>query len=697
MTRTERKQIIKRICVSFVLIAVFVLAMVFGGGFTAPVAYAATNDDLQFDETYVMDDLEGMTINGKPFDIADYSFDESRNTGVLLFTEYCYSFYSNRQGNYGLYVYVWNPKGLNIDFDNVNNKIQFSAGDTSHYAKYWLECLSVCEETNYEGLFYKFKVYLRESDRAVILNRLDSSERFYHVSGIELVTEGSTNATETAVNLEYTFSGYAEGYGPGTSSGDTLVCNTEQGEVLTLDVHSTYYRPEGASGGDINTQDTLHSVYFAVPNDLIEEYGKMTAVHATWLNALTKLIYVTGNQTVYNALSPFVGVELDTYERSGVTYYADDDMRYAFVADFWTDGLVGHLGTHSYRGDYFYNWGAFGSILSSGYAQQQMKQLNYLFYAENGNADEYVLSADDIIAYLINYTSAHGGTLVNDKYSAELFESVDDEFTDVNIRADKTFSLTSETIDRSWWNRLWGSDGEVTDSVTYDGIEAIKEVTAGDVTGNETTDCTNLFIGAADYDEFKAFYDTATAADETVYLFRYYVSEYYAAECTEFEMPARDLTSSAYGSADELDTNAYLAQMWVQLDFDIIDVTFTNGGVDTVIPVVSSPIDVVADATPPIETTSDIEWWKIILMVVALLFIIILFAPVLPYILKAVIWVVMLPFKAIAAFVNAIRKAATKKPKTTASSLTKAVKAPQPKTVYVKSDKPKKGKEKQNK
>ena len=82
MTRTERKQIIKRICVSFVLIAVFVLAMVFGGGFTAPVAYAATNDDLQFDETYVMDDLEGMTINGKPFDIADYSFDESRNTGV---------------------------------------------------------------------------------------------------------------------------------------------------------------------------------------------------------------------------------------------------------------------------------------------------------------------------------------------------------------------------------------------------------------------------------------------------------------------------------------------------------------------------------------------------------------------------------------------------------------------------------------
>lgn len=662
-TSIRKKQTILRLISVIAVSIVLVLSAIFeiGGGGKVPAVFALANDNLHFDETYVMDDLAESEINGKPFDIADYSFDESRNTGVLLFTEYCYSFYSNRQGNYGLYVYVWNPQGLNIDVDNVNNKIQFSAGDKSHYGKYWLECLSVCDETNYEGLFYKFKVYLPESNRAAILNRLDSGKRFYHVSGIELVTKGDVNATETTINLEYTFSGYSEGYGSNSSSGDTLVCNTEQGEVLTLDVHSTYYRPAGASGGDINTQDTLHSVYFSVPNALIKEYGKMTAVHATWLNALTKMIYVTGNRTVYNALSPFIGVELGSYERSGVTYYADDDMRYAFIADFWTDGLVGHLSTHSYRGDYFYNWGAFGSILSSGYAQSQMKQLDYLFYAENGNADEYTLSAEKILAYLKSYTSAHGGALINDKYSAALFENVDDEFTDVNIRADKTFSLTSETIDRSWWDRLWGNDGDVTDSVTYDGIEAIKEVTANDFTDDETANCDNLFIGYADYDEFKAYYDTATTANETVYLFRYYVSEYYAAECTEFEMPARDVGSTAYGSADELDTNAYLCQMWVQLDFDIIDVTFTNGGVDTVIPVVSSPMDVVADATPPIETTDDIEWWKIVLAVLLLILLFIILATFLPWIFEAVIWVVSLPFKALGALFKGIGNAANKR------------------------------------
>ena len=92
-----------------------------------------------------------------------------------------------------------------------------------------------------------------------------------------------------------------------------------------------------------------------------------------------------------------------------------------------------------------------------------------------------------------------------------------------------------------------------------------------------------------------------------------------------------------------------------------------------------------------------LNWLKYVLMIVAAVILILLLSPVLPYIVQAVVWVVMLPFKGIAALVNAIRKAATKKPKTTASSPTKAVKAPQPKTVYVKSDKPKKGKEKQNK
>lgn len=619
--------------------------------------FAATKNVVKFDETYVMDDLSGATINGKTFNIEDYSFDEKRNTGIVLFTEYCYSFYANKQENFGLYVYVWNPKGLIFDTDSPLNKLQFSFGDRAHYKKYSLLFLNKCEEVNYEGLFYKFKVDLTESERSAILNTVDSAKRFYHVSGIELKEANKTNATETAINLDYTFSGYAEGYGAGNNSENTLVCNTEQGEVLSLDVHSTYYRPNGASGGDIHTQDTLHSVYFSVPNALIDEYGKMTAVHATWLNALIKPMYVTGNKTVYDALYPFIGKELAHNVKYDVDYWYDDDMRYSFVANFWTDGPVGHLSTHSYTGDYFYNWGAFGNIMSSTYATNQLKQLDYIFYDKNGNADDYTLPAETLLNWLVTYTQEHGGELINGKYSKALFSSVDDEFTDINIRADRTFSLTSEKISRSWWDKLWNKNGTVESTTTYDNIEAIKAVTESDMTGTETEICDRLYISYGDYNELKDFYEKAQTNNETVYLFRYYVSKYYSAECTEFEMPDRGTVETAYGTAKELDTNAYLAQMWLQLDFDIIDVTFTNGGVDTVIPVVSSPQDIASDGTSPIETTDDFDWKKILQIIFGALLLILLLVilmPILPMIISAIIKIILLPFRLIAAIFKAI-------------------------------------------
>lgn len=59
--------------------------------------------------------------------------------------------------------------------------------------------------------------------------------------------------------------------------------------------------------------------------------------------------------------------------------------------------------------------------------------------------------------------------------------------------------------------------------------------------------------------------------------------------------------------------------MWVQLDFDIIDLTFTKDNVSTIIPVVMNPIDIAADADAPVYTTDDskgLSWWQIPLKVV---------------------------------------------------------------------------------
>ena len=55
----------------------------------------------------------------------------------------------------------------------------------------------------------------------------------------------------------------------------------------------------------------------------------------------------------------------------------------------------------------------------------------------------------------------------------------------------------------------------------------------------------------------------------------------------------------------EKDSNSYFFQQTVNLDFDIIDVTFSRNGVETVIPVVMDPIDNIPDGTPPVYTQSD--------------------------------------------------------------------------------------------
>ena len=86
-----------------------------------------------------------------------------------------------------------------------------------------------------------------------------------------------------------------------------------------------------------------------------------------------------------------------------------------------------------------------------------------------------------------------------------------------------------------------------------------------------------------------------------------------------------------------------------------------DGEKRVVIPIVSSPIDVVADGTPPVHTTSDkgLSWWQILLAVLALVLVIWLLLKFAPVLVFAVGKVVALPFKAI----NAASKKAKKRRK----------------------------------
>ena len=619
------------------------------GGF-APAVRA---EEISYEQTDVLDDLSGAVIGGKPFDVRDYPFDERGKPQIVAFAEYGYSFYADNQGDYGLYVYVYNPQGQAIDTDTDRNKISLAYGGRENWTKYGLDFLDYSSEAGYEGLFYKFRVSLTEDKKSDILGSAVQNARVYEISGIELSV--GNIVTDYTVAMRYTYSGYALGYGSALATESSLACTADGFEkYLNLDVYPTYYRPEGTNGENDYTQDSLHSVYFAVPKDVAEEYGGLSAVHATWLDAVLAPILVTGNKAAYDAILPYLGQDI------GQT---TDALDYAYVGDA-EFGATGGFGETGWDGVYGYNfpeaWMGLGGDGVINSTDRVISVLYWLFYAGEGenSADEYALSSEVIEEKLVELTEQYGGELVNNRYSRVLFDSVAEEFTEINIAAEFEYDLRNEVLGSSWWDKLWGITHD--ESAAFDGIKAIYEVQEGDfvirdnvLDTEETAD--NLYIAPEDVEAFKEFYDE-NKADSAVYLFRYQVSDYISAEASLFE------PDNFIGNAwSRTDTNAYFMQETVNLDFDIIDLTFTKDNVDTVIPVVSDPINNIPDGTPPVYTETDDDFdWKTLLGIILGAILLIVFLPLIatlvPYLVKGIVWVLLLPVKGIAAIIDSLKK-----------------------------------------
>lgn len=665
-----------------IVVCIVVATVVCGWNITVPTAYAESEDiQSRYEQTNVINNLKGSTIGGKEFDIKDYPHNSNCAPQIITFVEFCYSYYADKQSDYGLYIYVYNPQDVAIDANTTRNKIQLTYGNKPSYKKYTLTFLNYSNAAGIEGRFYKFKIDLSEAERNDILNTVSPDERIYKVSGIELSVKNKV--TEQITAQTYTYKGFAVGYGSELAETDTLSCKVDGfDKYVSLDVRSTYWRPEGTHAGgsltDLITRDTLHSVYFAVPNRLIRDYGEMTAVHATWLNAYTNPIFVTGNKTVYDAVMNVVG---QTMNGGDLDDYKSNGLDYALIASKITNGNgLGSLKNNHYNLYYGYNvfekqskHPSAGGATNVHLCDKTINKLAYAFYADNGNADNYVLPAEKLIAddgWFKTYSDKYGGDKVNDRYSRDLFETVDNTFTDINIRSTETYKLQDKIVSGDFWEILFGN--WIKEEHEYE-MQAIQKVTLSDISAinNKKDFCNKFYIAESDYDEFNTYVTEASAKDETVYLFRYYQSEYICAEVFEARRYYHNkaaFTSCLFhsdcplghGYYDEIDTNGYLSQMWVQLDFDIIDLTFTKDNVATIIPVVMNPMDIAADADHPVYVTDDtkgLAWWQILLAILLVILIIFLLWKFAPTVLSVLIKIIIFPFKLIGMVFKSISSA----------------------------------------
>lgn len=603
------KSLTKRITIFIVLLA---LIFTMGGELFSAFAVTASAEEntIDIESSDPLEDLQGSTIEGSSFNLESYYFDQSKSTQLLSIIEYEYSFKTDLKDNFALYVYVYNPKALSFVEGN-SHKIGLRVGkdESKNFKHYNLSYVSKSSATNYEGLIYKFKVDLTVEELNSIWNTNvnNANVRLYSVSEIELET---TNGITEVVGCgaEYTYIGYMAGCGSSAYAQSTLACNVVKSDTLSLNVHPTYFRPEGTNGKDF-TQDTLHSVYFSVPNDFISKYGEMTAVHATWLDVVLKPMLVTGNREAYSAITSYLGKSnlsgLDyAYLGSGKEILQDGNYH-------WTGDLAYNMPSVNER---YYTENEIATPLSIIYMLFATDQLDVV-----DSADSYLLTSEALMDRLEKTYSKFGGEAVENKYSSLIFKTIASEYTDVNITSEDEYALTSETISQNFFEKWFGQ--HTVHTSTFDGIKAIQKVTSHDIQGNPSEVSKNLFISEADYKNFYDFCNTAMKADETVYLFRYQVSDYFSQEASLFHNNVDGLGRDRW---QFVDSNAYFFYQTVNLGFDIIDVTFTSGESKTVIPVVMSPMDIVHDSTPPLDTKSDVEeepWWQ---KIIALLLLILL-------------------------------------------------------------------------
>lgn len=657
---------IKYIALSFILIAVIASGLVLQQTCQpTPTARAVVLAENNFDDTRIEDDLADIDLD---YYMATHPGDTPR---LVQFVEYCYSNNAFKQQHYGLYLYIYNPSGSSLSMKAGNNTVSIataydSAGEPTEYANFSLTYLDKTDG-DYNNKFYKFRI----TDAAPFLTlsteyaAAHNNERRYDIAGVQLRESGATLAEDFGVGGTWHYTGYAKGCGVNTTE-STLDCEITDLETVALDVRQTFYRPEGTNGPG-NAQDTLYSVYFAVPNRLLEEYGGLYSVTAEWLYAQLKPMFVVADSGVNDKLRKIAG-QIASAANCNVGFATDLEYSSPVTSSSnwftWNANTMFNLNKdvpyNEELGYYKTEYGA--SVWEAGFIfNRLLSSLYFSFYADLGSdktIEDYSVSAEEILEYMEEYSRKDTGAKILDKYSESLFESYDKAKTVKTITRGDNYSLTDAQIGDSLWDRIWG----LKQTETYDGIEAIHEVTAGDFNGIEGT-CRNLYINENDYTDFVTFYNASVLSDKTVYLLRFAVDDNYTARyATVFEHA--DNADTFDELFDGQNNKAYLATgMAMYMDFDIIYMTYEKAGEYYVIAAVADPIDIISDITSPPYDPDDPDegwpWWVIMLIIIACVIVLLLLWPILwpliKLLLKGIVWIICLPFRFIGWIVKKIR------------------------------------------
>ena len=645
-----------------ILVYALLFVIAFGIFYCIPdFSFAEASEVLQvFDERNVLDDLLSSTVDGKPFDLDDFPARKDGQPRVLTLVEYGYSSISNL--DYCLYLYVYNPSQINFSMETDQNKVQMavafdSAGNTTRYEKFNLEYLSKSEKNGTEGLFYKFKI----EDSSSFYFKVNANKRRYIISGVELVTKGNKNATEYNVGSEYSFTGYAKGYGEDPNAESTLKYVSTDTEVIELNVQQTTYRTNMSALGN-GHYNSVQTAYFAVPEYYFETYGYLEKIRAEWWEYKTKMALITSDYECFNyalqcqyvdsskQVVPFVIAALDYKTTEWIPTASGGAPVVRNVYDFFynehalRDAGVNGLRTIKYS----------QSLLPLIFCATDVSDENGVFdWLNSRTTTAGAVKASEVQSAIYGYNSQLDTGYVdcnNRKLSKDLFMDHVDEgrtmgYNDKTINFDDTFELKSYDSNHSWFDKIWDFGLSWPET---DGDKTVRPIETFDYDDIMSADISSKYlINSSDVESFRKFAVQSQIDNKRVILFHYANTDYYSMEvdCTAFKL--KDDGHIDSGSLFDpmpqrtWEDCSYVASQTVFFDFDIIELTFNKKGVETVIPVVSSPQDMIAGFEPPADR---FDWWKILLIVLAFIVLVVIACVLFAYMPATMINIVKAPF-----------------------------------------------------
>lgn len=555
-------------------------------------------------EVTLEDEIKNTMIGGKLFNESDYPAKTGAAAKIFGFSEVGYT-YSGNFEKFGMYVYVYNPSQKTVKTNGSHQALMAVKFDADGNALAWEEFTMTFVEKTDNNRFLKFKIvdHVSTYDGKKIVTRVKRDARRYAIAELEIHYEGNVKATEAEVGQSYVFTGF--------SADNNLKIETWNFEVFRLDdddIHHTFFRTETSTKGD-GYRNQLDTVYFSVPEQVLNAYGEISAFSASWNEQKLAPFIVCNNKDIVDNLSEYVGVDISNGSKPTYGFYDYENVM-----------GVSTIYPIAYNAKPLVD------------AVKRLTTLPYIYYSSSLELGEVVIDAETLIS------------LIQDNgYPSYMFaDAVDDQrkkgHNDFSVSLkdkDKYYDLDNRDSN-TWWQKffnftLWGLDEQES---FYD-VPPIYKVTAADMLIMDKEELAErLLVDVNDIDDIRAAYNAALLKNETLWLFRFAATDYYAHDISFWNK--NGFSTSAEG-------------MWFEqtvfLDFNLIELTYEKNGVETVFPIVMSKVDYTGDGVAPntdgpsLDNLSGFDWnldgFK---MVVSVLLVLILFATFIPLIADLVRW-----------------------------------------------------------